>query len=180
MEEEQKEVDATLDSFAQSRVEIPQSHWVIQENIWFIGSLAKKVRTKEWTITDVREFLESRGYKRETVNRFVRAVTLRLRGGTDTVTKGIPPSKKPERSEGAMSREEAEKIEDPEAHRLAKEYLDATEAPSGEADTTSSTSAVGTVSTKATGSTTKKDHPVKKAKRHAKATSKGTAAATQP
>ena len=179
MEEEQKEVDATLDSFAQSRVEIPQSHWVIQENIWFIGSLAKKVRTKEWTITDVREFLESRGYKRETVNRFVRAVTLQLKGPTVT-TKDSPPRKKPERSEGAMSREEAEKIEDPEAHRLAKEYLDATEAPSGEADTTSSTSAVGTVSTKATGSTTKKDHPVKKAKRHAKATSNGTAAATQP
>ncbi|MDG6988268.1 MAG: hypothetical protein JRN21_02970 [Nitrososphaerota archaeon] len=113
MEEEQKEVDATLDSFAGSGVEIPQAHWVIQENLWFIGSMAKKVRKGEWTINEVREFLESRGYKRETVNRFVRAVTLQLREAVDSVTKDFPPRKKVGRSEGAMSPEEVEKIKDP-------------------------------------------------------------------
>jgi hypothetical protein len=155
MEQEKKEVDATLDSFADSGVEIPQSHWVIQENIWFIGSMAKKVRKGEWTINDVRDFLESRGYKRETVNRFVRAVSLQLREVSDLTDKDSPPCKKPERSEGAMSREEAEKIRDPEARRFAKEYLDETEAYSGEAD-----------------------RPVKKAKRRASTASRSSASMT--
>lgn len=176
MEEEQKEVDATLDSFADSGVEIPQSHWVIQENIWFIGSMAKKVLKGEWTINDVRDFLESRGYKRETVNRFVRAVTLQLREGPSPVAKDIPPSKNPERSEGAMSREEAEKIEDTEARRLAKEYLDETEASSKEANPTPSTDAGETI--RRTNATTRKDRPTKKAKRNARTASKGSAATT--
>ena len=165
MEQEKKEVDATLDSFADSGVEIPQSHWVIQENVWFIGSMAKKVRKGEWTMNDVKEFLESRGYKRETVNRFVHAVTLQLRERQTLASKDSPPAKKanptpkPARSEGSMTPEVVEKVKDPEARRLAKEYLDETEAPTTVAKT--SPSAVGdTTNTKETSSTT----PGRKAK----------------
>jgi len=180
MEEESKKVDTTLDSFADSGVEIPQSHWVIQENIWFICSMAKQVHNQEWTLNDVKEFLESRGYKRETVNRFVHAVSLQLKekAGSTTpreehTTSTSPPgeqkTRKPKRSEGALTPEEVEKIKDPDARRFAKEYLDKTEASSGEADSTSPTNTVGNTTAKETGSTMKKDHPGKKAKRRARA-----------
>jgi hypothetical protein len=174
MEQEKKEVDATLDSFADSGVEVPQSHWVIHENIWFIGSMVKKVRSKEWTLNDVKEFLESRGYKRETVSRFVHAVALQLNQGAEGATpreerptekppSSEPKPRKPKRSEGAMTPEEIEKIKDPEARRLAKEYLDATETSTGEAGPASSIDAEK--STKGADATRKKDQAVKKTKK---------------
>ncbi len=62
-----------------------------------------------------------KGYRPETINRYVRGVNLRL--------DGLKSKRKPKRSEGAMTPQEVEKIEDPESRRLAERYLKETEPP---------------------------------------------------
>lgn len=96
MEQKKKELDVPLDRFCTTGVEVPQSHFVIHENLAFIGAMAQRVRQGDWTVNDVREFLESRGYRRETVNRFARAVSLHLKedAGSPTPEKESRASKK--------------------------------------------------------------------------------------
>ncbi len=60
-------------------VDIPLAHFVIRQNIAFMDDLTAKVLDGEWTIGDVREYLTSCGYRRDTANRFIEGVQIRLR-----------------------------------------------------------------------------------------------------
>jgi hypothetical protein len=60
-------------------IDIPLAHFVIRQNIAFMEDMATLVLNGEWTISDVREYLESCGYRRETAERFIRGVMIRLR-----------------------------------------------------------------------------------------------------
>ena len=146
-------------------IDIPLSHSTIRQNDVFVGKMVEKMRSGKWTENDLRLFLEGYAYRTETINRFVRAVKIRLEHHTGTSSSVVLKPKKPKRSEGAMTPEEVEKIDDLEARRLAKEYLDETEAPSTEADTASSASVVGT-STAKTAKGSAKAAPKKRAARH--------------
>jgi hypothetical protein len=60
-------------------VDIALAHFVIRQNIAFMDDLAEKVMDGDWTIGDVREYLVSCGYRRDTANRFIEGVQIRLR-----------------------------------------------------------------------------------------------------
>jgi hypothetical protein len=103
-------------------IDIPLTHTAVRENNKFMDRLALMRVEKRWSEQDLTDFLETKGYRPETIRRFCRGVELRL---SDSKSK----PKKPKRSEGAMTREEVAKIEDPEARRLAEKYLKETRAP---------------------------------------------------
>jgi hypothetical protein len=99
-------------------LEIPLGHTAVRVNNEFMDRLALMRVEKQWSERDLKDFLEMKGYRPETINRYVRGVNLRLKS-----------KRKPKRSEGAMTPQEVERIEDPEARRLAKRYLEETEPP---------------------------------------------------
>jgi hypothetical protein len=102
-------------------LEIPLGHTAVRVNNEFMDRLALMRVEKRWSERDLKEFLEMKGYRPETINRYVRGVNLRLDASKS--------KRKPKRSEGAMTAQEVEKIEDPETRRLAEQYQNETEPP---------------------------------------------------
>jgi hypothetical protein len=99
---------------------IPYCHTAIRANNDFMDQLALMITEKGWTEEDLKEFLEKKAYRPDTIHRLLRGVQLRLKG-----TK--PPKPKPKRSKDAMTEEEAAKIEDPKARKAVQKYLEETE-----------------------------------------------------
>jgi len=102
-------------------LEIPLGHTAVRVNNEFMDRLALMRAEKRWSEKDLKEFLEMKGYRPETIHRYLRGVNLRL--------DGVKSKRKPKRSEGAMTPEEAARIEDPEARRLVERHLKETEPP---------------------------------------------------
>lgn len=102
-------------------LEIPLGHTAVRVNNEFMDRLALVMVEKRLSEKDLKEFLEMKGYRPETINRYLRGVNLRL---DRSKSKG-----KPKRSEGAMTVEEVAKIKDPDARRIAEKYLKETEPP---------------------------------------------------
>jgi hypothetical protein len=67
----------------EKEVEIPLPHFVIRQNIRFMDELANRIRSGRWTFKDLKEFLERCGYRRDTANRFIRGVEIRLQEDTE-------------------------------------------------------------------------------------------------
>ena len=59
-------------------LEIPRSHTAVRENNDFMDKLALMRAEKHWSEKDQKDWLEARGYRPETINRFCRGVNLRL------------------------------------------------------------------------------------------------------
>jgi len=61
-------------------LEIPLGHTAVRVNNEFMDRLALAMVEKRWSERDLKDFLEMKGYRPETINRYVRGVNLR-RGG---------------------------------------------------------------------------------------------------
>jgi len=59
-------------------LDIPRSHTAVRENNEFMDKLALMRVEHHWSERDLMDFLEAKGYRPETINRFNRGVNIRL------------------------------------------------------------------------------------------------------